>query len=302
MNVRNPLTLFLKNARRISHAFNTETDVETMMNTPFDFKHKNVLVVGGTSGINRGVAETFAAAGARVAVISRSQDKVDDTVQSLQQMGAADARGFAADVRDAEAIKTGIHAIAAAWGNLDVVISGAAGNFPALAMGMSPNGFRSVIDIDLLGTFHVMQAVYPHLQKPGASIINISAPQALLPMAGQSHVCAAKAGVDMITRTLCLEWGAEGVRINSVIPGPIDNTEGMKRLAPNEKIRAAVTQSVPLQRLGATSDIANACLFLASDFASYITGAVIPVDGGWAQGGAALMGAGLAEMLKKSPD
>ncbi len=168
-------------------------------------------------------------------------------------------------------------------------------------MGMSPNGFRSVIEIDLLGTFHVMQAIYPHLQKPGASIINISAPQAEIPMAGQSHVCAAKAGVDMITRTLCLEWGAEGIRINSVIPGPIDNTEGMNRLAPNEKIRAAVVKSVPLQRMGSTDDIANACLFLASGFASYISGAVIPVDGGWAQGGAAMVGAGLAEMLKKSP-
>lgn len=268
------------------------------MTISFDFKNKNVLVVGGTSGINRGVAEKFAAAGARVAVVSRSQEKVDDTVAALVAAGAADARGFAADVREVDAIKTGIDAIAAAWGRLDVIISGAAGNFPALAMGMSPNGFRSVIEIDLLGTFHVMQAVYPHLQKPGAAIINISAPQAVIPMAGQSHVCAAKAGVDMITRTLCLEWGAEGVRINSIIPGPIDNTEGMKRLAPTEKIRAAVTNSVPLQRMGSTDDIANACLFLASDFASYITGAVIPVDGGWAQGGAALVGAGLADMLK----
>ena len=271
------------------------------MNFSFDFKNKNVLVVGGTSGINRGIAETFAKAGARVAVVSRSQEKVDDTVAALKAAGAADARGFSADVREAEAIKQGVTAIANDWGKLDVVVSGAAGNFPALAMGMSPNGFRSVIDIDLLGTFHVMQAIYPHLQKPGASIINISAPQAEIPMAGQSHVCAAKAGVDMITRTLCLEWGGEGVRINSIIPGPIDNTEGMKRLSPTEGLRIAVTKSVPLQRLGTTDDIAHACLFLASDFASYISGAVIPVDGGWAQGGAALVGAGLAEMLKKSP-
>lgn len=269
------------------------------MNVSFDFKNKNVLVVGGTSGINRGIAESFAKAGARVAVVSRSQEKVDDTVLSLTTCGAADATGFAADVREPDAIKEGIAQLVVEWGKLDVVISGAAGNFPALAMGMSPNGFRSVIEIDLLGTFHVMQAVYPYLQKPGASIINISAPQAEIPMAGQSHVCAAKAGVDMITRTLCLEWGVEGVRINSIIPGPIDNTEGMKRLAPTEVIRAMVKKSVPLQRMGCTDDIANACLFLASDYASYITGAVIPVDGGWAQGGAALVGAGLAEMLKK---
>jgi len=270
------------------------------MNSPFNFQHKNVLVVGGTSGINRGIAETFAATGARVAVVSRSQEKVDNTVASLNAVGAADAKGFAADVREPEAIKKGISDLYDAWGYVDVVISGAAGNFPALATGMSANGFRSVVEIDLLGTFHVMQAVYPFLKKPGASIINISAPQALIPMAGQSHVCAAKAGVDMITRTLCLEWGTEGVRINSIIPGPIDNTEGMKRLAPTENIRKAVIKSVPLQRMGSTDDIANACLFLASEFASYITGAIIPVDGGWAQGGAGLVGASLAEILKQN--
>lgn len=268
------------------------------MKSPFDFHSKNILVVGGTSGINRGVAESFAKAGARVAVISRSQDKVDDTLQSLKNCGATDALGFSADVREADKIKSVVAELAEKWGKLDVVVSGAAGNFPAFATGMSSNGFRSVVEIDLLGTFHVMQAVYPHLQKPGASIINISAPQAFIPMAAQSHVCAAKAGVDMITRTLCIEWGGEGVRINSVVPGPIDNTEGMKRLAPTEGIRAAVKKSVPLQRMGSTDDIANTCMFLASDYASYISGAVIPVDGGWALGGAGVMGASLAELLK----
>jgi NAD(P)-dependent dehydrogenase (short-subunit alcohol dehydrogenase family) len=264
----------------------------------FNFQQKNVLVVGGTSGINRGIAESFAQAGAKVAVVSRSQDKVNDTIAALTAAGAADATGFAADVRHPDAIKQGVDGLAELWGKLDVVISGAAGNFPALAMGMSANGFRSVIEIDLLGTFHVMQAVYPHLQKPGASIINISAPQAIIPMAGQSHVCAAKAGVDMITRNLCLEWGAEGVRINSVIPGPIDDTEGMQRLSPTEALRARVVQSIPLQRMGTKTDIANACLFLASHYASYISGAVIPVDGGWAQGGVSVVGAGLAQMLQ----
>lgn len=270
----------------------------TGKNMNFNFAQKNVLVVGGTSGINRGIAECFAKAGAKVAVVSRTQEKVDDTIASLKKCGAADARGFAADVREPEPLKNGIAELHAAWGNFDVVISGAAGNFPAFAMGMSANGFKSVVDIDLLGTFNVMQAVYPFLTKPGASIINISAPQAILPMAAQVHVCAAKAGVDMITRTLCIEWGGEGIRINSIIPGPIDNTEGMKRLAPNEAIRSAVLKTVPLQRFGSTTDIGNACLFLASDYATYISGAVIPVDGGWAQGGAAVMGMGLADMLK----
>jgi NAD(P)-dependent dehydrogenase (short-subunit alcohol dehydrogenase family) len=270
------------------------------MNNPFDFSNKAVLVVGGTSGINRGIAEAFARASAKVAVISRSQEKVDATVAALKQQGATDAVGFSADVRDPETLQQGVTAVHKAWGNFAVVVSGAAGNFPALAMGMSANGFRSVVEIDLLGSFHVMQAVYPYLQKPGASIINISAPQAVIPMPAQSHVCAAKAGVDMITRTLALEWGAEGVRVNSIIPGPIDGTEGMKRLAPTDAVRNAVEKSVPMKRMGTPDDIANACLFLASDMASYITGAILPVDGGWSQGGAAMMGVGLAEILKKT--
>ncbi|QBQ54011.1 SDR family oxidoreductase [Nitrosococcus wardiae] len=264
----------------------------------YDFSGKNVFVAGGTRGINRGIAEAFAHVGARVAVASRTQAKVDDTVAALQAMGA-EAMGFAADVRDPEAVNAGVARVHHAWGDLTVVISGAAGNFPALATDMSANGFRSVVEIDLLGTFHVMQAVYPLLQKPGAVVINISAPQALIPMAAQSHVCAAKAGVDMITRTLALEWGEQGVRVNAVVPGPTDGTEGMRRLAPTESARQAVIDSVPLKRMGTPDDIAHACLFLASDCASYITGAVLPVDGGWVQGGAGMMGMGFAKMLKK---
>jgi len=251
----------------------------------FDFSTRVVVVVGGTSGINRGVAESFARAGAKVAVASRSREKVDATVAALQALGA-EAMGFTCDVRESEALAEGMNAVAAAWGQIDVLVSGAAGNFPALANSMSPKAFKSVVDIDLLGTFHVMRAAYPHLRKPGASVINISAPQAFLPMIAQSHVCAAKAGVDMITRCLALEWAAEGLRVNSIVPGPIAGTEGMKRLAPSEDLIEKTRKSVPLQRLGEPDDIARACQFLASPMASYINGVVLPVDGGWSLSGA----------------
>lgn len=260
-----------------------------------DINGKTVLVVGGTSGINRGIAELFAAQGARVAVASRSQQKVAETVQALIRLGS-EASGFTADVRDAAALAKGVEEIHQRFGELDVVVSGAAGNFPALARDLSINGFKAVMDIDLLGTFHVMKAVYPYLRKPGASIINISAPQASIPMMAQVHVCAAKAGVDMITRTLALEWGGEGIRVNSVVPGPIDGTEGMARLAPTEQMHRQVAQSVPLGRFGAPPDVANVCLFLASDLAAFVTGAVIPVDGGWAQNGCGGMSDHLASL------
>ena len=255
------------------------------MNFSFDFSRKNVFVFGGTSGINLGIAEAFVNAGAKVGVASRSQDKVDAAVSRLSRPEVP-ALGFSLDVRQPQAVADALASFVERQGKIDVLVSGAAGNFPAAAATLSPNGFKSVIDIDLLGTFNVMRAAWQHLNKPGASVISISAPQAIVAMAMQVHVCAAKAGVDMITKTLAIEWGLEGVRINSVIPGPIDGTEGMARLAPDESARQGVVEAVPMGRMGTPQDVADACLFLASDAARYITGAVLPVDGGWSVAGA----------------
>ncbi|MGQ0699815.1 MAG: SDR family oxidoreductase [Panacagrimonas sp.] len=266
------------------------------MTSPFDFSGKNVFVAGGTSGINLGIAHAFARAGARLTVISRSPEKVSAAVKALEAHGG-EASGHAVDVRDPARTEEALKAAHASFGNIDVLISGAAGNFPAPALGISPNGFKSVVDIDLMGTFHVLRAAFPYLTKPGACLINISAPQAFLPMEFQMHVCAAKAGVDMITRVAALEWGAAGIRVNSVVPGPIDDTEGMRRLAPTPQARQLALDSVPLKRLGTVDMIADACLWLASPMASYVTGVVLPVDGGWALGGAASLGRGLSELM-----
>ena len=262
------------------------------MNSPYDFSGKVVFVAGGTSGINLGVAHGFARAQAKLVVMSRSQDKVDVAVAELTGYGG-DVIGFAGDVRDYAVVEAAFKETATRLGKIDVLISGAAGNFPAPALGISPNGFKSVVDIDLLGTFHVVRAAFPYLNKPGASIVNITAPQAWIPMEFQMHVCAAKAGVDMVTRVGAMEWGAAGVRINSVAPGPIEGTEGMKRLAPNDVTRELVKETVPLGRFGTPDDIAQACLWLASPMAAYVTGVVLPVDGGWSLGGVSASGAGM---------
>lgn len=252
------------------------------MQLDLDFSGKHVVVFGGTTGINFGVARAFAQQRANVTVVSRNRENVDAAVKSLYKAGAA-AFGICADVRDFDAVGRAFSDAVAHFGVIDVLISGAAGNFLCEAKDMSSNGFKVVVDIDLIGTFHVLRQAYLHLRKPNASVINITAPQSFVPMRYQAHAGAAKAGVDQLTRVLALEWGNDGIRINSISPGPIDGTEGFNRLmARNEEERMVAQDAVPLKRFGVLDDIANLALFLASPYAGYISGALIPCDGGGA--------------------
>ena len=245
----------------------------------FDFRGRTVFVAGGSSGINLSIAEAFARRGARVGIASRSPERVAAAVERLRSHGGR-AEGWSADVRDAESIGAALAAAHEAFGPIAVLVSGAAGNFVAPALGMSSKGFRTVVDIDLVGTFNVLRGAHEFLRRPGASVINISAPQAANPTPYQAHVCAAKAGVDMLTRVLAMEWGADGVRVNSIVPGPIGDTEGVRRLAPGPEALAAMAASIPLGRFGRTEDVALMALMLSSPWSSFVTGAVIPVDGG----------------------
>ena len=243
------------------------------------FADRTAFIAGGTSGINLGIAERFAELGAAVTVASRSADKVEAAVRQLQARGAR-AFGQACDVREYDAVAAALGAAQAHFGPIDLLVSGAAGNFVARALDMSAKGFRTVVDIDLLGTFNVLRAAHQHLRKPGASIVNISAPQAYMPMAGQAHVGAAKAGVDMLTRNLAVEWGRDGVRVNSIVPGPVEDTEGMRRLGAAPGARDKLERSIPLGRYARKDEIADLATFLCSDAASYMTGAVVVCDGG----------------------
>jgi NAD(P)-dependent dehydrogenase (short-subunit alcohol dehydrogenase family) len=240
---------------------------------------KTAFVAGASSGINLQIATRLALAGAAVTIISRSPEKIEAAAAGIRAQGGR-CIGIAQDVRDHDGVGAAFAKAVEAHGPIDILVSGAAGNFVAPFNGISYNGFRAVIDIDLIGTFNVMRQGYPHLRKPGAACINISAPQSLHPYPMQAHVNAAKAGVDMLTRTLAIEWGELGVRVNSIIPGPIAETEGMARLAPTPEAKAASARNVPLKRLGTKDEVADLALFLVSDAAAYITGAVMPCDGG----------------------
>jgi NAD(P)-dependent dehydrogenase (short-subunit alcohol dehydrogenase family) len=240
---------------------------------------KTVVVTGGGSGINLAIARRFAEHGAAMALIGRTKEKLDAAANEITTAGGT-ASGHPADVRDYDALAAAIKSARDTHGEIDIVVCGAAGNFPAPALGMSANGFKAVIDIDLLGTFNTCRAAFEHLKRPGASIINISATQAFIPMPMQAHVCAAKAGVDMLTKCLAIEWGPEGVRVNSIAPGAVDDTEGMRRLAPTPEIRKQLTRAIPLQRFATKDEIADLALFLSSDAANFITGSIVVCDGG----------------------
>lgn len=250
------------------------------MKIDISFEGRHVIVFGGTTGINFGIAQAFARQGARVTVASRKAKNVEAAIQSLKADGA-NAFGQRADVRDFVAVGAVFERAMQHFGPVDVLVSGAAGNFLAEAKDISANGFKSVLDIDLLGSFHVLRQAYAYLRLPGAAIVNITAPQASVPMRYQAHCGAAKAGIDQLTRILALEWGPVGIRVNAISPGPIDGTEGVRRLiAPGPNERLFAEGSVPLRRFGTLDDIGNLALFLASPFANYISGAVVPCDGG----------------------
>lgn len=240
---------------------------------------KTAFITGGSSGICLGIAERFAEHGARLMLLGRKQEKLDAAVAGIRSRGGT-ADSVAADVRDYAAMEAAFARCAEVYGPIDVLICGAAGNFPSPVNGMSANGFKAVVDIDLLGTFNTCRAAYPHLRKPGASVISISANHAHQPYAFQSHVCAAKAGVDLFTKTLALEWGGDGIRANIIYPGPIDDTEGMRRLAPSDEARRAVIANTPIGRMGTKDDIAWLALFLSSPAAGNITGGAFACDGG----------------------
>jgi NAD(P)-dependent dehydrogenase (short-subunit alcohol dehydrogenase family) len=238
---------------------------------------KVALVTGGGSGINLGIARQLVAHGARVSLVSRTQEKLDKAALELSPDGSR-ARGFAADVRDDDALQAAIDQTIEHFGKIDILVNGAAGNFLVPAAQLSTNGFKSVIDIDTRGTFNATRMCFEQLAANKGVVLNVSATQAFMPTPLQVHVGAAKAAIDKLTQDLALEWGPLGVRVVGLAPGGVEGTEGMKRLMP-EGMREQMLKALPLKRFASVDEIGMVALFLVSPAASYISGTTLVADG-----------------------
>src|ERR1700752_256696 len=248
-----------------------------------NFKKHVAFVTGGGTGITGGVARALAEAGASVSLVSRKVEHLEPAAEQINKDGGR-AFAVAADVRQPEEVEKAVAQTVEHFGKIDIVVNGAAGNFLCAAEELSPNGFGTVVDIDLKGTFNVCRATFAQLKEQRGQILNISATLHYLGTPLQIHVSAAKAGVDALTRNLAVEWGRYGIRVNAIAPGPIEDTEGMQRLVP-EPVKERLVKKIPLGRFGRIADIEKAAVFICFDAASFISGVVLVVDGGhWLTG------------------
>ena len=268
---------------------------QAMVFRPGLFDGQVALITGGGTGIGFGIAQLLAELGATVVMASRNQAHLEPAVAQLRGAGGK-ADSLTLDVRDPEAVKAGIRSVADRLGRIDVLVNNASGNFYVPSESMSANAWRSVIEIDLSGTFFCSQAVMPAMRDHGGGrIINTSMTLHYRGWPLMAHATAAKAGIDALTRTLALEWARYGIRVNAVAPGPIP-TEGVKKAfsAPPDAVHDVFSaeramedyarRAIPLARMGSPRDIANMVAFLASPAGDWITGSIMVVDGGeWLQ-------------------
>lgn len=261
---------------------------------------RTVFISGGGSGVNLAIAEACARAGASVAVCGRTEARLAQAVERLEALGAR-ATYAVADVRDPVAVAAALEASRTRLGPADAVVCGAAGNFLARSEALSSNGFRTVVDIDLQGSFHVAQAAFDQLRETRGNLLFVSGGQSEMAMVHQAHVAAAKSGVDQMMRSLAVEWGPLGVRANSIAPGPVAGTEGMDRLA---ELTGAQTwlDSIPLGRYAELEEIGRIAAVLVSPWSAYVNGARVVLDGGLSLVGPALVNQALVAQSRSAQE
>lgn len=274
------LVLYTENGDTVMKDVHAHTDAELVFRDGL-LKGRSAIITGGSSGIGFGIAETFGALGANLIIVGRNEEKLEAARVELAKNGT-EVLAISADVRDYAAVQGVVQQTMDRFGSLDVLINNAAGNFHCPFEQLSPNGWRAVVDIDLNGTFNFCHVAFEGLRQSayGGRIINISLAQAVSGWPGSAHAASAKAGVTALTRSLAVEWGPHQIRVNNVLPGPIENTEGVRRLYEARNEADKELSRMAMGHFGQTSDIAQACVYLASPAGNFVTGCDMTVDGG----------------------
>jgi NAD(P)-dependent dehydrogenase (short-subunit alcohol dehydrogenase family) len=250
-------------------------------------KDKVLVVTGGGSGLGAEMARRFAALGAHSVVMARKLDRLEKVAGEIQAAGGK-ATALACDVRDAAGVAAAADEIEKKLGRIDGLVNNAAGNFLAASEDLSANGFRTIVDIVLNGTFHCTQAFGKKMiaRGKGGAIVNIVTTYAWMGSAFVLPSACAKAGVLALTRSLAVEWACYGIRLNAIAPGPVPTEGAFSRLMPDPTFEEQARNRVPLKRFGTPREIADAAVFLLCDGAGYVTGDCLTVDGGeWLRNG-----------------
>lgn len=247
---------------------------------------KRILITGGGTGLGKAMAQRFLQLGASLYICGRRTPVLADTAAELQRATGGPIRPVPCDVRNAQAVE---EMIAAIWndGPLDILVNNAAGNFLARTEELSPRAFEAVIGIVLMGTIQVTTACGRRWLQAGhrATVLNITTTYAQTGSAYVVPSAVSKAGVEALTRSLAVEWGNRGIRMNAIAPGPVPTEGAFSRLMPRPELEKFAKDRNPMGRFGTVEELANLAAFLVSDGAGYINGEVVAMDGGeWLQG------------------
>ncbi|WP_266159325.1 SDR family NAD(P)-dependent oxidoreductase [Dyella silvatica] len=245
---------------------------------PFDFRHYRVVVAGGSKGIGRSIALSFAAAGASVSICARGQAALDETAHAIAGHGVG-VHAQSVDLAETAAIHTYITAAAQALGGIDILVNNASG----YGFSDDDDGWAAGFQIDLMAAVRASQAALPHLRaSPQASILHLSSIAAFHPRKSGSPYAAIKAALSQYTTSQALSLAEHRIRVNAIAPGSIEFADGLwdRRKRDEPELYRATLAKIPFGRFGTPDEIAHAALFLASPWASWITGETLCVDGG----------------------
>lgn len=264
-------------------------------------KNKNIVVTGGGSGLGKSMTKYFLELGAQVAITSRNLEKLQNTIKELEEETGGKCFAIQCDVRNYDEVEKMKHEAIEKMGSVDVLLNNAAGNFISPTERLSANAFDTIIDIVLKGSKNCTLAFGKHWIDKGEkdkTVLNIVTTYAWTGSAYVVPSATAKAGVLAMTRSLAVEWAKYGIRFNAIAPGPFPTKGAWDRLLPGDlKDKFDLAQKVPLKRVGEHQELANLAAYLVSDFAAYMNGEVITIDGGeW------LKGAGQFNLLEDIPE